>query len=101
MGIPNVRVFLDVQELKAGDLWESEIVSAIRRASVFVLCWCCRSIESEFILKEISVALEPRPDEEEKRIVPVRFCRQRLPIDLEHRQWIDLRGQIQHDCSRH
>src|SRR5215472_2450031 len=70
MGIHS-EVFLDVQELKAGDLWESEIVSAIQGALVFVLCWCCRSIESEFISKEVSVALERHPRNREKRIVPV------------------------------
>jgi hypothetical protein len=91
-------VFLDVQELKPGDLWRHEIVSAIRGAKVFVLCWCCKSRQSEFISEEIAVALEdPR-----KRIVPVLFCEKPLPEHLENRQWIDLRGRVQHDCqSRH
>jgi TIR domain-containing protein len=89
-------VFFDVQELKPGDLWENEICSAIRNAPVFVLCWCCQSKRSKFVSKEITLALE----DTKKRIVPVRLCEQRLPKDLERRQWIDLRGKVQHECGR-
>jgi hypothetical protein len=31
-------VFVDVEQLKAGDLWETKILGAVRGAKVFVLC---------------------------------------------------------------
>lgn len=88
-------VFLDVSELKPGDLWEEKIIKAVKEASVFVLCWCCEAEKSAFIAKEIGTALS----EGKKRLVPVLFCSTRLPDSLADRQWIDLRGRIVHVCN--
>jgi hypothetical protein len=87
-------VFLDVASLKPGDLWDEKIIGAVKEASVFVLCWCCQCEHSTFIAKEISAALL----EKKKRLVPVLFCSTPLPPAMADRQWIDLRGQIVHDC---
>ena len=87
-------VFLDVTSLKPGDLWDDQIMSAVKEASVFVLCWCCESDKSTFIAKEISAALA----EGEKKLVPVLFCSTPLPPGMADRQWIDLRGKVVHDC---
>jgi TIR domain len=87
-------VFLDVASLKPGDLWDEKIIGAVKEASVFVLCWCCQCEHSTFIAKEISAALS----EKQKRLVPVLFCSTPLPPAMADRQWIDLRGQIVHDC---
>jgi hypothetical protein len=91
----NDAVFLDVSSLKPGDLWEDEIVKAVKESSVFVLCWCCECKKSEFIAKEISTALSDR----RKRLVPVLLCAMDLPTALANRQWIDLRGQVAHNCT--
>lgn len=87
-------VFLDVERLKPGDEWEKEIVSAIQECSVFVLCWCCGSRQSDFVSKEIEIALRDR----KRRLVPVLFCRSALPASLSSRFWIDLCGRVVHAC---
>lgn len=87
-------VFLDVTSLKPGDLWDKQIMNAVKEASVFVICWCCESDRSTFIAKEISAALA----EGDKKLVPVLFCSTPLPPSLADRQWIDLRGQVTHVC---
>jgi hypothetical protein len=87
-------VFLDVEQLKPGDQWEAKITAAIKE-SLVVLCWCCKSKNSEFVAREIRMALR----DERKRLVPVLFCSTDLPPDLSSRQWIDLRGKIIHVCD--
>ncbi|HEY0760565.1 MAG TPA: TIR domain-containing protein [Acidisarcina sp.] len=87
-------VFLDVSSLKPGDLWDEKIMGAVKEASVFVLCWCCESEHSTFVAKEISAALA----EGKKKLVPVLFCSTPLPPTMADRQWIDLRGQVVHQC---
>ncbi len=89
-------VFLDVTSLQPGDEWEAEIINAVRQSSVFVLCWCCESQKSEFVAKEIGMALlDPH-----KRMVPVLFCSVDLPEALAKRQWIDLSGRNSHLVRR-
>ena len=90
-------VFLDIDSLKPGDSWEAEIEHAIRASAVFVLCWCCESSRSEFIKKEINIALE----DAEKLLVPVLLCATPLPSPLKERQWINLQGRVMHVCDGH
>ena len=88
-------VFLDIEQLKPGDLWESKIIGAVEDSSVFVLCWCCQSKKSAFVAKEIRTALA----DGKKKLVPVLFCATKLPPELANRQWIDLRGCVVHVCE--
>jgi DNA-directed RNA polymerase subunit RPC12/RpoP len=88
-------VFLDVEQLKPGDLWEEKLTDAVSNSSVFVLCWCCESKKSQFVAKEISIALADK----NRKLVPVLFCSTTLPPNLSDRQWIDLRGRIVHSCD--
>jgi hypothetical protein len=90
-------VFLDIDSIRPGDLWKSEIEEAVRACSVFVLCWCCESSRSGFVKHEIDIALE----DGEKRLVPVLFCPTPLPSSLAARQWINLQGRIVHICDGH
>jgi hypothetical protein len=92
----NDAVFFDVTSLKAGDLWEEAIFTAVKEASVFIVCWCCESQKSLFVAREISAALS----EGNKKLVPVLFCSAPLPVDLANRQWTDLRGKVMHDCPQ-
>jgi hypothetical protein len=93
----NDAVFLDVTSLKPGEVWKSEIETALREAPVFVLCWCCQSQKSEFVGYEIKTAIESG----EKRLVPVLFCSAPLPDGVADHQWIDLRGRVVHVCGEH
>jgi hypothetical protein len=90
----NDAVFFDVTSLKAGDLWEEAIFTAVKEASVFVVCWCCESQKSSFVAREISAALS----EGNKKLIPVLFCSTPLPPHLANRQWTDLRGKVMHEC---
>lgn len=92
---PGSVVFLDVTSLKPGDHWEKEIVEAVQHASVFVLCWCCESEKSDFVGREISIALS----DPAKKLVPVLLCSAQLPEQLSRWQWVDLRGQVLHQCD--
>ncbi len=87
-------VFLDVTSLKPGDPWDEKIISAVKEAPVFVLCWCCESNKSSFVAKEIATALSKG----RKRLVPVLFCATPLPPELAAWHWIDLRGRVVHEC---
>jgi hypothetical protein len=89
-------VFLDIEQLRAGDLWEKKIVGAIHSCSMFVLCWCCNSEKSEYVAKEIGIALADK----NKKLVPVLFCSTALPAEFSTSQWIDLRGRVVHQCTR-
>jgi TIR domain len=93
----NDAVFLDIDSIKPGDLWKTEIEEAVKACSVFVLCWCCESRRSEFVNHEINIALE----DAEKRLVPVLFCPTPLPTSLASRQWINLQGRVVHVCDGH
>lgn len=89
-------VFLDIEQLKPGDLWEEKLQLAIRQSSVFVLCWCCASKQSPAVQNEILIAVE----DYRKKIVPVLFCSVSLPDDFARYNWIDLRGKIRHECQQ-
>lgn len=90
-------IFLDVDSIKPGAIWKTEIDNAVRTSSVFIVCWCCESARSRFVHHEIALALE----DDEKRLVPVLFCSTPLPKPLARRQWVDLRGRVTHSCKDH
>jgi TIR domain-containing protein len=92
----NDAVFLDVSSIRPGDKWKSEINAALDEASVFIVCWCCASAVSEMVGYEVKKALR----DENKRLVPVRFCDEPLPLSLGGHQWTDLRGRIVHTCRK-
>jgi hypothetical protein len=90
-------VFLDINSIKPGDLWKTEIEAAVRDSSVFILCWCCQSQKSDFVAHEMRIALRDKS----KRLVPVLLCSTPVPPSFSKRQWIDLRGRIVHNCNDH
>lgn len=51
-GVTADPVFLDIDSIKPGDIWESEIETALRASAVFILCWCCQSEKSMGRTKE-------------------------------------------------
>ncbi len=97
ISISGDSLFIDVEQLRPGDLWEKKIIAAIRQSSVFILCWCCECRKSAFVAKEIALALEDK----DKKIVPVLLCYSLLPEKLAERQWVDLRDRVVHECDGH
>jgi hypothetical protein len=87
-------VFWDAKSLIPGDVWTRMIPDAIGKCKVFVVCWCCQTAASANVEMEIQFAVEY-----ERRIVPVRLCPTPLPKLIANRTWIDLRGQVVHDCE--
>ncbi len=92
LSINQRRVFWD-QQLKAGDSWDPVIRSSIKQSSIFVLFWCCDTRGSEYIAKELALALLLN-----KKVVPVKLCAAAMPQPLSDWQWIDLRQSAQHVC---
>jgi hypothetical protein len=95
-GVTAKPIFLDIESIKPGDLWESYIEDAVRSSEAFVMCWCCQSEQSKFVKREIRFAVAVKG----KRLIPVLFCSVPLPRALEDRQWVDLSGRISHTCRR-
>lgn len=87
------KVFWDGQ-LKPGELWDDVIQSSVKDASVFVLFWCCDTHASEYVAKEVALALRLK-----KKIVPVKLCHAAMPAPLNAWQWISLQGRVQHACA--
>lgn len=94
-GVTAKPIFLDIESIKPGDLWKSDIENAVRDSEVFILCWCCLSEQSEFVKREIRLAVRIKG----KRLIPVLFCSVPLPDNLADRQWVDMRGHIAHTCN--
>jgi hypothetical protein len=55
---PNLNVFLDAASLRSGQLWETEILTHIRKADIFYLFWCRHAKASEWVAKEWRCAYE-------------------------------------------
>jgi TIR domain-containing protein len=87
------QVFWD-QQLKAGDRWDQVIRSAVKQSSVFVLFWCCDTHGSQYVAKEIALAVHLK-----KKIVPVKLCAAAMPLPLSEWQWIDLGQRVHHQCA--
>ena len=62
----NVSAFFDMESLRAGSTWPKEIAEAIHSAKVVILFVSRSSMASEFVPRELALALELK-----KKIVPV------------------------------
>jgi hypothetical protein len=87
------KVFWD-RKLEAGDRWDDVIRSSVKRSSIFVLFWCCDTHTSDYVSKEVALALRLK-----KKIVPVKLCHAAMPQPLNDWQWIDLQNRVQHECG--
>lgn len=72
--IAGIKVFFDRDYLKPGDIFPLEIENFINTADIFVLCWSKNAAESEYVNKEIALALQRaypnKPLEEALRFCP-------------------------------
>ena len=53
-----IDVFFDKHRLKAGYIYDEEIVKFIQSADTFILCWSENAAQSEYVQKERKAALE-------------------------------------------
>jgi len=88
------RVFWDAHSLSPGQVWPVEIESAIVGCKRFVLLWCCDTADSDYVSKELALAVQ-----RQKVIIPVLLCPLPPPESITDRQWIDLRGKLNHACQ--
>src|SRR5579883_649695 len=71
--------WIDKQGIIGAEQWAQEIVNGIRNCSTFIILLSNASVESEHVLKELSLALEKR-----KRILPVTLDSVELPSAFEY-----------------
>ena len=95
LGAGGDSVFVDVDNVRPGDLWREEIEAAVLGCAVFILCWCCEGNRSEFVAREIILALQ----NPKTRFVPVLLCNIPLPESLREHQWVNFAGTFKHSCS--
>lgn len=80
------RVFLDVDTILPGRRWRTELMTALRAATLIVVFWCRHSSQSSEVQTEYRTAVEV-----DKDVLPVLLDSTPLPHDLEAFQWIDFR----------
>lgn len=77
-------VFLDVDGIRPGKRWRSEISKALDESNMIVLFWCGHASESKEVEKEWRLGIEKNKD-----ILPLILDKTPLPDELSHYQWID------------
>ena len=74
-----LSVWIDRQGIIGAEKWATEIVEGINSCSTFILLLSTHSVESENVLRELSLASEKR-----KRVLPVDIESIRLPSSFEY-----------------
>jgi len=86
-----VAIWIDRDDLKAGQGWAGTIVRAIKQSGQFCLMCSAESFASDHVRREIYLA-----DKYGKPMLPVRLDDAEMPEDIEYflidRQWVDLAG---------
>lgn len=84
-----LSIWIDKEEMRAGQGWAGQIVRAIKSAERFCLMCSEQSFSSDHVRREVYLA-----DKYGKAMVPVRLDGAEMPEDIEYflagRQWIDL-----------
>lgn len=82
------HVWIDREEIKAGELWHEAIVQAVDNAYAFVLMLSPGSTASDNVRKEVDLA-----EDASKELVPVLLAPVELPANLRYQlagiQWIE------------
>src|SRR5580698_5573543 len=74
-----IEVWIDQRGIVGAEQWATEIVEGIRACSTFIILLSPNSIESENVLRELSLASEKR-----KRVLPVDIEPTVLPSSFEY-----------------
>ena len=74
-----LSVWIDRQGIIGAEKWATEIVEGIRNCNTFIILLSSHSVESENVLRELSLASEKR-----KRVLPVDIEQVELPTSFEY-----------------
>ena len=89
--VAEANVFLDVQSIAPGALWQKEIYKAIDEAEKICVFWCIHSLHSEWVEQEWRYAAN-----QQKTIIPIVLDETYLPDELEIYQRLVLRPIVRH-----
>jgi len=86
-----LRVWIDLQEIRAGDAWLSKINQAVEESCNMLLVLSPDSAASRWILEESEVFLSSAEErEQEQRLIPLLLKpTQNVPMFISSFQWID------------
>lgn len=85
----NVHVWIDLDQLRPGQVWESEIERVLRDCIGLLVFVSPAAMQSDWVRRELEAALVRR----ERLILPVILSAvMELPPDLARIQWVDLSG---------
>ena len=91
-----LKVWIDREEIRAGELWAGMIVRAIKASGRFCLMCSEAAFASNHVRREVYLA-----DKYGKDMLPIRLDTSEMPEDIEYfligRQWVDLTGLSDED----
>jgi TIR domain-containing protein len=79
-------VFHDVDSLRLGKHWRTQVEDALTKAHLLILFWCVHSSKSDEVQAEYQLAIQSQKD-----VLPVLLDDTPLPDALAAYQWIDFR----------
>lgn len=94
--VGGLRVFLASQSIPVGERWRDVIALVITSAKKVVVLWCCHSSRSDWVGREMSLALEAG-----KNLSPVRLCDEPLRGPIEDFQALTTAEALPHECIGH
>jgi hypothetical protein len=87
--INSTFVFQDIDHIRPGKKWRSEITRALNEAQLVVVFWCDHASKSIEVSNEWKEAIK-----QEKDLLPLLLDETPLPFELSQFQWIDFRGTV-------
>jgi hypothetical protein len=82
-------VFQDVDSIRPGKRWRSEIAQGLSDANLVVVFWCRHASRSAEVSREWNAAIEQQKD-----LLPLLLDATPLPSGLSDFQWIDFRAAV-------
>ena len=82
-------VFRDIDDIRPGKRWRSEIARGLSLSHLVVVFWCKHASQSDEVSKELKAAIEQKKD-----LLPLLLDATPLPPQLGEFQWIDFRGTV-------
>ena len=83
-----LQVWVDTQDIQAGDAWRAAISLAIAQCDAFLVVLSPNCIASKNVVKELSIA-----ESKNRHIIPIMFQSCEIPPEMDYQlaglQWID------------
>jgi hypothetical protein len=90
--------WMDLEDLKPGDLWSDKIDEAIKSSDFVLLCFSQNSISKKgFVTKEIDAALKRYYENEGRSptfLIPIKLDESSIPVQLSMFQYVDLTSKL-------